>query len=85
MVHKNDGKYGIAVMELETGALHVLTKGSLDESPSFAPNGSMLIYATSAGDRGALAWVSLNGRVPKTLAPGDVEVREPSWSPFNKK
>ena len=84
MVHNNDNRYQIAVMELATGNLRVLTDGTLDESPSFAPNGSMIIYATTAGDRGVLAAVSVDGRVQQKLSSQD-DVREPAWSPFNNK
>jgi TolB protein len=78
-------EYKIAVMELATGYLNVLTDGTLDESPSFAPNGSMIIYATTTRrGRGELAAVSVDGSVRQSLAYED-EVREPAWSPFNKK
>ena len=77
-------EYRIAVMELATGHLNVLTDGSLDESPSFAPNGSMVIFATTTKrGRGELAAVSVDGSVKQSLAYED-EVREPSWSPINK-
>jgi len=93
MVHairNEDGRleYKIAVMDVETGHLNVLTDGRLDESPSFAPNGSMIIYATTAKrhgqDRGFLAAVAVDGSVEQTLATED-EVWEPAWSPFNNK
>ena len=81
-------EYKIAVMELGTGHLNVLTDGRLDESPSFAPNGSMIIYATTARrhgqERGFLAAVAVDGSVEQTLATED-EVWEPAWSPFNNK
>ena len=81
-------EYKIAVMELGTGHLNVLTDGRLDESPSFAPNGSMIIYATTAKwhgqERGFLAAVATDGSVKQNLATED-EVWEPAWSPFNNK
>ncbi|WP_455220719.1 Tol-Pal system beta propeller repeat protein TolB [Kaarinaea lacus] len=78
-------EYKIAVMELATGYLNILTDGTLDESPSFAPNGSMIIYATTTRNgRGELAAVSVDGSVRQSLAYED-EVREPAWSPLNKK
>ncbi len=82
MVHGDDRGYHIAVMELATGNLDVLTKGSLDESPSFAPNGSMIIYTTSAAGGSELAAVSVDGRVHQRLALQEGEVREPAWGPF---
>lgn len=86
MVHMESGKYHIAVMEMGSGNLTVLTDGGLDESPSFAPNGSMIIYATTKGNKGVLAAVSFDGRVRQELtAREDEDIREPAWSPFNNK
>jgi TolB protein len=84
MVHRENGAYRIAVMDLETGIMQVLTKASLDESPSFAPNGSMVIYATEHGGKGVLAAVSVDGSVTQRLALQEGDVREPAWSPMNQ-
>jgi len=84
-VHAVRGAYRIAVLELKTGNMQELTDSYLDESPSFAPNGSMIIYATNVGDRGVLAAVSVDGRVRQRFAFQQGDVREPSWSPFGKK
>jgi TolB protein len=64
--------------------MQVLSQGRLDESPSFAPNGGMIIYASKAGYRGELAAVSVDGRVRQRLALQKGDVREPVWSPFKK-
>jgi TolB protein len=84
MVHRVGGDYRVAVLDLDSGNLRVLTEGSLDESPSFAPNGSMIIYATSVGMKGVLAAVSVDGRVHQRLTVPEGDVREPAWSPINK-
>jgi TolB protein len=76
------GAYRIAVVDLERRGARVLTSGRLDESPSFAPNGAMIIYGSRDGDRGVLATVSVDGRVQQRLAGGTGEIREPVWSPF---
>ncbi len=82
LVHQTDSGFHIAVKDLKTGALTVLTDTRLDESPSFAPNGQMIIYATT-GSRGAeLATVSVDGSVRQRLAVQQGEVREPAWGPF---
>lgn len=82
MVHQGRDGYHIAVMDLRTGTLRVLTDGRLDESPSFAPNGSMILYASQHGERGVLAAVSTDGRTRQRLAATEGDVREPAWSPL---
>jgi TolB protein len=84
MVHRDNGHFRVAVMDLETGNLRVLSDGELDESPSFAPNGSMIIYATNSGMKGVLAAVSIDGRVRQRLSVQEGDVREPAWSPLMK-
>ncbi len=76
------GAYRIAVVDLARRGTRVLTSGRQDESPSFAPNGAMLIYATRDGRRGVLATVSVDGSVQQRLAGSEGDVREPAWSPF---
>jgi TolB protein len=82
MVHGNDGIFRIAVMDLENQALSVITDTYLDESPSFAPNGSMILYATSTGQGSSLAAVSIDGEVQQTLVERRGSAREPAWSPY---
>ena len=84
VVTNDEGHYRIAVQDLESGVMQVLSQGSLDESPSFAPNGSMIIYASKQGRNGVLAAVSVDGRVRQRLALQEGDVREPIWSPFKK-
>ena len=82
MVHQQDGRFHIALLDLVTNRTHVLTTTQLDESPSIAPNGSMVLYATKAGDRGILAGVSVDGGVKFWLPAREGDVREPAWSPY---
>ena len=79
--------YRIALMDRSTGGARwsMLSPGSLDESPSFAPNGAMLLYAAREGRRGVLYAVSADGRVRQRLTLGDGDVREPAWSPYRKR
>ena len=84
MVHGNNGVYRIAVLDRKSGVTRVLTDGRLDESPSFSPNGSMIIYATDAGNRGVMAAVSTDGRFRQRLSIQAGDVREPVWSPYVK-
>lgn len=83
MVHRSQGKFRIAVLEKDTQNFRVLTDGNLDESPSFAPNGRMIIYATEEKYRGILAAVSVDGRARQRLSIKKGDVREPIWSPYN--
>jgi TolB protein len=82
MVTLDRGGYRIAAMDLATRNLRILTNARQDESPSFAPNGALLIYATREGNRGSLAIVSSDGRFQQRLSSDRGDVREPAWSPF---
>jgi len=82
-VTQEDGAYRIAVMNLKgNGDMQVLTRGQFDVSPSYAPNGAMIIYASRDRGRGVLALVSSDGRVQERLVSSEGEVQEPAWSPF---
>ncbi|MEQ8692378.1 MAG: Tol-Pal system protein TolB, partial [Pseudomonadales bacterium] len=82
LVHQRDGQYHIAIHDLVTERLQVLTSTDLDESPSIAPNGSMVLYATKSGGRGILSAVSVDGGVKFNLPARTGDVREPAWSPY---
>lgn len=82
VVHDDRGNHRIALVDTDTGLTQVLSNGSLDESPSFAPNGALIIYATQEGGRGVLASVSTDGRIRQQIASVAGQVREPVWSPF---
>jgi TolB protein len=81
-VTREGGNYRIAVQDLASGTVSVLSHGSLDESPSFAPNGALIIYAGRDGEVGTLQTVSVDGLVTQRLKSDQGEVREPVWGPF---
>lgn len=84
LVSGAQGRYHTALLHIQSSVLQVLTDTPLDESPSFAPNGRMILYATDRGGRGVLASVSSDGRVRQLLKLQEGDVREPAWSPFNR-
>ncbi|GAA5315283.1 MAG: Tol-Pal system beta propeller repeat protein TolB [Candidatus Pelagadaptatus aseana] len=82
MVHRLNGVFHIAAQDMKTGMIRVLTETHLDESPSIAPNGAMLMYATKYRGKGILGAVSLDAGVKFRLPSKQGDVREPSWSPY---
>jgi TolB protein len=82
MVTLDSGNYRIAIQDLGSGSVRVLSKGHLDESPSFAPNGATLMYSERDSSRVVLATVSVDGLTGLRLKAEQGEVREPAWGPF---
>jgi TolB protein len=82
LVSRHDTRFHIAVQDLQRGTMSLLTQTSLDESPSVAPNGSMVIYSTQQGGRDILAAVSIDGKVKFNIPANEGVVREPAWSPY---
>jgi TolB protein len=82
VVTQDSGNYRVAVQDLNSGTFRVLSKGHLDESPSFAPNGSTIMYSEREANRGILATVSVDGLIGLRLKSEQGEVREPAWGPF---
>jgi len=81
-VNNSGNGFRVAIMDIQSKAMRVISNGNLDEGPSYAPNGSMIMYATADQGRGVLAAVSADGRVKQKLRLTEGDVREPSWSPF---
>jgi TolB protein len=82
LITQTGNGYNIGLFDLKTGSLQVLTKGRQDESPSFAPNGAQVIYATQDRGKGILALVSTDGRSQQKLGATSGEVREAVWGPM---
>lgn len=83
LVNLRDSRYRIALLDLATGAMRLLSDGPFDEGPSFAPNGAAVIYATQGGKGAELATVSTDGRIRQRLRQSG-DVREPAWSPLQR-
>ena len=81
-ITRNSGRFQVALLDLASRQLQVLTDGDKDESPSFSPNGRMILLASVVGGRGVLSAVSADGRVKQRLTTSGGDVREPAWGPF---
>ena len=82
MIHRADGGYGIGLQDLETSAYLILSHSGDDQSPSFAPNGQMVVFASKTGLKRQLALVSIDGSIKLALPSDEGEVQEPVWAPF---
>jgi TolB protein len=88
MAQGNGNVYRIVLLDRSSGGSgrwQNLSPGNLDESPSFAPNASMVLYAAREGGRGVLYAVSADGRVRQRLVLADGDVREPAWGPYRQR
>jgi TolB protein len=83
-VTRDGGKFQVALLDLSNQQVQVITDSDRDESPSFAPNGRMILLATVRGGRGVLSAVSADGRIRQNLPYAGGDVREPAWGPFNE-
>ena len=79
-----NGGYRVAIMDLASKQAMMLTDGGDDDSPSFSPNGRMILYETLQGGRRTLAVVSSDGRVKQRIKTMSGEVRQPAWGPLLK-
>jgi TolB protein len=83
-VGRREGRFRVQVLDLASGQETTVSDSAQDESPSFAPNGRQVLYATEIGGRGVLATATIDGRVRTRLAGPQGDVREPAWGPFVK-
>lgn len=82
LIHRSSRGYQVARQDLDGGRLVVLSESTRDESPSVAPNGTMVIFATKEGNNAVLSAVSADGRSSFRLPAAQGDVRDPAWSPF---
>ena len=83
-ISRVNGAFRLHLMDLTSGNSIAVTDTSADESPSFAPNGRLIIYATSSQGRESLTTTALDGGVKTRLAGQSGEIREPDWGPLQK-
>lgn len=83
-ISRVNGAFKLYVMDLATGNAVPVTDTSEDESPSFAPNSRLIVYATKQGGREALMTTTLDGKIKARLAGQSGEIREPDWGPYQK-
>lgn len=81
-LERNGGHFNVAVQDFASGQSQILTDGDLDQSPTFAPNGKLILYASIYGGRGILAIVSTDGRIKQRLTMQSGDIREPAWGPL---
>jgi TolB protein len=83
-ISRISGAFKLQVMELASGNVQSVTDTTADESPSFAPNGRLIVYATRQGGREALMTTTLDGKIKARLAGQGGDIREPDWGPFQR-
>jgi TolB protein len=83
-IQRQGSRFSVAVQDFATRQMQLLTDGGVDESPSFAPNARMILYASEVRGRGILAAVSSDGRVKQRFSESAGDVREPAWGPLIK-
>ena len=83
-VNRNGNEFKITTMDIAGGRVRTVSDTADDESPSFAPNGRLIIYATRAQGRDVLMTTTLDGRIRTRLLSSGVDVREPIWGPFGR-
>jgi TolB protein len=79
---RRDGRFFVGLKDLASGNETVLTDSGQEESPSFAPNGRWIMYATTQGGRDSLMATSVDGRVKQRLSSSLGDIREPAWGPY---
>jgi TolB protein len=83
-VHRNGDRFNVATQDLATRQVQLLTNSQFDESPSFAPNGKIILYATEVRGRGILSAVSSDGKTRQQLSTQAGDIREPAWGPLRR-
>ena len=83
-IARDNGNFNVSILDIETRQSTVVTESDSDDSPSFAPNGRLILYDTIIDQRHVLAVVSSDGRVRQRLKALAGQVRQPAWGPLLK-
>jgi TolB protein len=83
-ISRISGVFKLQLMDIGSGTVNTITDSTADESPSFAPNGRLIVYATRQNGREALMTTTLDGKIKARLAGQGGDIREPDWGPFQK-
>lgn len=83
-ISRVSGAFKLHLMELTSGTVTAITDTTTDESPSFAPNSRLIVFATHQQGKEALVTTTLDGKIKARLAGQGGDIREPDWGPFQK-
>ena len=83
-ITRQGNAFRLMVQDLAGGTPAAITDTADDESPSFAANGKLIVYATRSQGRDVLMTTTLDGRVKTRLLTSGADMREPAWGPYGR-
>jgi TolB protein len=83
-INRNGSAFRLTTLDLSNGIVQTLSDTVDDESPSFAPNGRLIVFATRAQGRDVLMTTTLDGKIKTRLLSSGADMREPAWGPFGR-
>jgi TolB protein len=83
-INRNGSAFRLTTLDLSNGIVQTLSDTVDDESPSFAPNGRLIVFATRVQGRDVLMTTTLDGRIKTRLLSSGADMREPAWGPFGR-
>jgi TolB protein len=83
-INRNASAFRLTTLDLSNGIVQTLSDTVDDESPSFAPNGRLIVFATRAQGRDVLMTTTLDGKIKTRLLSSGADMREPAWGPFGR-
>ncbi len=83
-ITRQGSAFRLMIQDIVGGNANAITDTTDDESPSFAPTGRLLVYASRAQGRDVLMTTTLDGRIKSRLLTTGADMREPAWGPFGR-